>query len=108
MRDSPETLEWYEECIQRNVQVHAQIPTSYQPSIVYCHTGRRTVITPAKRAEQRKASLVNLVQQSQSKTQQDRSSIERLPQPMFEAQSIESPSTARTVNSSFFCLKIHH
>jgi hypothetical protein len=101
MRDSPETLEWYEECIQRNVQVHAQIPTDYQPSIVYCHTGRRTVITPAKRAEQRKASMVNsmqksttIVNQSQSKKQQDSSPIEKLPQPMFE-----SPSTARTVNS---------
>jgi hypothetical protein len=33
------------------------------------------------------------------KKQQDRSPIEKLPQPMFEAQSIESPSTGRTVNS---------
>lgn len=56
MRDSPETLEWYEECIQRNIQVHAQIPLDHQPSIVHCHTGRRIIITPAKRAQQRKLS----------------------------------------------------
>ena len=66
MCDSPETLEWYEECIQRNIQVHAQIPTGYQPSIVYCHTGRRTIITPAKRAEQRKAILAESTEKSKT------------------------------------------
>jgi hypothetical protein len=103
MRDSPETLEWYEECIQRNVQVHAQIPTGYQPSIVYCHTGRRTVITPAKRAEQRKISLTNSMTILDQKKSEDIStfpsdSMSRLSQPLYEIQSTEPSATARTVN----------
>ncbi len=118
MRDSPETLEWYEECIQKNIQVHAQIPTDYQPSIVYCHTGRRIIITPAKRAEQRKASMVNSIEKSKTilnppepKKSEDISTfnnsfIERLSQPIFDAQSTELTSTARTVNIlSFFFLQ---
>jgi hypothetical protein len=116
MRDSPETLEWYEECIQRNVQVHAQIPTGYQPSIVYCHTGRRTVITPAKRAQQRKASMANsteksktILNQPEPKKPEDISTlssvfIQRLSQPIFDTQSTEPTSTARTVNILFFQL----
>jgi len=116
MRDSPETLEWYEECIQRNVQVHAQIPVGYQPSIVYCHTGRRTVITPAKRAQQRKASMANsteksktILDQSEPKQLEDISTlssgfIERLSQPIFDKQSTEITSTARTVNILLFQL----
>ncbi|CAF3800448.1 unnamed protein product, partial [Adineta steineri] len=97
MRDSPETLEWYEECIQRNVQVHAQIPLEYQPSIVYCHTGRRTVITPAKRAAQRKMSVFdqlesNIVDNSNISTLNN-DSIEQLNQPMFDNQFKESKTT---------------
>ncbi len=107
MRDSPETLEWYEECVQRNVQVHAQIPTEYQPSIVYCHTGRRSVITPAKRTEQRKSLIAD---QPESKFPENTSTlnndfIEHLNQPMFDIQSTEPSATARTVNISFFLLK---
>ncbi|CAF0769866.1 unnamed protein product [Adineta steineri] len=97
MRDSPETLEWYEECIQRNVQVHAQIPLEYQPSIVYCHTGRQTVITPAKRAAQRRMSVFdqlesNIVDNSNISTLNN-DSIEQLDQPMFDNQSKESKTT---------------
>jgi hypothetical protein len=111
MRDSPETLEWYEECIQRNIQIHAQIPTGYQPSIVYCYTGRRTIITPAKRAEQRKASLADSTEKSKTmlvqpefKIMEDVSTfnIERRSQPMFDLQSTEPSSTTRTVNNFFF------
>ena len=105
MRDSLETLEWYEECIQKNVQVHAQIPTGYYPSIVYCHTGRRTVITPAKRAEQRKASVHKF--QTEANKQENvftfnSGSMESLAQPTTDAQSSES---ARTVTSlSWKCI----
>ncbi|CAF4805570.1 unnamed protein product [Rotaria sp. Silwood1] len=109
MRDSPETLEWYEECIQRNVQIHAQIPTEYQPSIVYCHTGRQSIITPAKRAEQRKMSMGGVIEKSkvileqpETKVPEDVSTfnssfIERLSQPLLDFQSIEPASTSRTV-----------
>ncbi|CAF5218736.1 unnamed protein product, partial [Rotaria magnacalcarata] len=82
MRDSPDTLEWYEECIQRNVQIHAQIPTEYQPSIVHCHTGRQMIITPAKRAEQRKTSTgesieksKELLESSEPRISEDRSTL---------------------------------
>ncbi|CAM4915049.1 unnamed protein product [Rotaria socialis] len=109
MRDSPETLEWYEECIQRNAQIHAQIPTEYQPSIVHCHTGRQMIITPAKRAEQRKTSTgesieksKELLESSEPRLSEDRSTlnsgfIQRLSQPMFDIQSIEHTSTTVTV-----------
>ncbi|CAF4041351.1 unnamed protein product [Rotaria sp. Silwood2] len=109
MRDSPETLEWYEECIQRNVQIHAQIPTEYQPSIIYCHTGRQSIITPAKRAEQRKVSMGGTIEKSkvvldqpESNVQKDMSTfnsgfIERFSQPLFDFQSIEPTSTNQTV-----------
>ncbi|CAF4245895.1 unnamed protein product [Rotaria sordida] len=42
----------YEECVQQRCSNNAQIPTKYQSSIVYCHTGRQSIITPAKRTEQ--------------------------------------------------------
>jgi hypothetical protein len=99
MRDSPETLEWYEECIQRNVQIHAQIPIGYQPSIVYCHTGRRTVITPAKRAEERKATTADSVVKFKTTVDlQESDEILTFNQPMFDIQSTEPTSTTRTVN----------
>ena len=105
MRDSPETVEWYEECLQKNIQIHAQIPTGYQPSIVYCHTGRRTVITPAKRAEQRKA-FMNKSNQPSNKQKDIVSpqsiSFQRMIQPTMNVQSNEPPSTTRTVNNEFF------
>ncbi|CAF3690242.1 unnamed protein product [Rotaria sordida] len=109
MRDSPETLEWYEECIQRNIQIHAQIPTEYQPSIVYCHTGRQSVITPAKRVEQRKISIEDamvkskvVLDQPESKVPKGISTfnsgfIERRNQSLLDFQSIESTSTSQTV-----------
>ncbi|CAF2090381.1 unnamed protein product [Rotaria magnacalcarata] len=108
MRDSPDTLEWYEECIQRNVQIHAQIPTEYQPSIVHCHTGRQMIITPAKRAEQRKTSTgesieksKELLESSEPRISEDRSTLnsgfmQRLSQPMFDIQSIERTSATGT------------
>lgn len=97
MRDSPETIEWYEECIQRNIQVHAQIPIGYQPSIVHCHTGRRTIITPMNRAEQRKISKF-LPEQTDHVSTFRIGSIERISQPIFTKESNEAPSIARTVN----------
>ena len=114
MRDLPETLEWYEECIQRNIHIHAQIPTECQPSIVYCHTGRRAVITPAKRWQQRKTSARDMIKKSQvisneieSKVLEDVSTvnnsfIERLSQPMFNAQPVEITPTSQTVDISLF------
>ncbi|UJR22823.1 hypothetical protein I4U23_025853 [Adineta vaga] len=100
MCDSPETLEWYEECIQRNVQVHAQIPNSYQPSIVYCHTGRRSIITPAKRVEYRNMSIFNQTESIVSNTDKttfDHDFLERFSESIFDDQSRESPSTTQTV-----------
>lgn len=109
MRDSPETLEWYEECFQRNVQVYAQIPTGYQPSIVYCHTGRRTVITPAARTQQRKLSSPNSIEKSTTTLDQpadistfNNDFVERHSQPISNIQSTEPISTAQTVNIFFF------
>ena len=103
MRDSPETLEWYDECIQRNIQVHAQIPLGYQPSIVYCRTGRRRVLTPARRLEQRRKSINDsntTLDAHDFKLPEHMSTvssdfIERLSQPMLD---VPSTSTPRTVN----------
>lgn len=106
MRESFETIEWYEECIQRNIQVHAQIPIGSQSSIVYCHTGRRTIMTPMNRTEQRKIS-------KSARKQTDNSStfhvglMERISQPMFANQSIEPPSIARTVSEQTDCFLFH-
>ncbi|CAF1222036.1 unnamed protein product [Adineta ricciae] len=100
MCDSPETLEWYEECIQRNVQVHAQIPSGYQPSIVYCHTGRRIVLTPAKRAEYRNMSFADQSESIVPDTDQttfEHDFLEPFDQPTFENQSTDSSSTTQTV-----------
>ncbi len=110
MRDSPETLEWYEECIQRNIQVHAHIPMDYQPSIIYCHTGRRTIITPAKRAEQRKASTMNSTQKSKSELDKQEENISTFNSGSFQKfiQSNELPSNAQTVNNYSFEKYIYH
>lgn len=103
-------MEWYEECLQRNVQIQARIPTGYQPSIVYCHTGRRTIITPAKRAEQRKAFIATSTHSSKSipdpvpsNKQKDTFSppndlLKRTIQPTIN----EPPSITRTVNNEVF------
>ncbi|CAF0888177.1 unnamed protein product [Adineta ricciae] len=100
MCDSPETLEWYEECIQRNVQVHAQIPSGYQPSIVYCHTGRRIVLTPAKRAEYRNMSFADQSESIVPDADQatfEHDFLEPFDQPTFDNQSADSSSTTQTV-----------
>jgi hypothetical protein len=99
MRDSPETLEWYEECIQRNFQIHAQIPVGYQPSIVYCHTGRRTIITPAKRYEQRRVSIDDAQETMKTSVEHDETEASTLTQMSTEpvTQSQSDGSRSQTV-----------
>ena len=99
MRDSPETLEWYEECIQRNVQVHAQIPLGYQPSIIYCHTGRRTIITPARRHEQRRVSIEDIQETSKSSVEHEETEASTLTHDFTElvGQSQSDGSRSQTV-----------
>lgn len=105
MCDSPETLEWYEECIQRNVQIHAQIPSGYQPSIIYCHTGRRIILTPAKRAEYRKMSFADQSESIVPDTDQatfGHAFLEPFDQPTFDNQSTDSSSDTQTVKILLF------
>ncbi|CAF0929272.1 unnamed protein product, partial [Didymodactylos carnosus] len=48
--DSPETLQWYNECLERNIRIHAQIPLGITNSVIFCHTGRHGIINPSKRS----------------------------------------------------------
>ena len=107
MRDSPETLEWYDECIQQNTQLHAQIPVGYQPSIVYCRTGRRKVLTSSRRLEQRRTSTFGSINDSNTILDADKLKllehmsivssdfIERLSKPMLEGAIDIDPSNSK-------------